>query len=156
MKYKMITNIEAKHLPSHYNFERLYHDDPNLKQVLRTYLKLAMAGSEDPDLRDKEPDGYITNLMMNKLGDFSKSIMIVSKAKEVNGIIVAVPQESYYNITTLGVYKEYRGKKIGVELLNKMIHQLSILGEAYVTLDVHSLNYSALNLYNKYGFRIKV
>jgi ribosomal protein S18 acetylase RimI-like enzyme len=81
---------------------------------------------------------------------------MVSKAKEVNGIIIAVPQESYYNITTLGVYKEYRGMKIGAELLNKMSHQLSILGEAYVTLDVHSLNYSALNLYNKYGFKIKV
>ena len=66
----MITNIEAKHLPSHYNFERLYHDDPNLKVILNTYLKLAMAGSEDPDLMDKEPDGHINNLMMNKLGDF--------------------------------------------------------------------------------------
>lgn len=57
------------------------------------------------------------------------------------------------HITTIAVHPDYRGKSIGELILQKII-ELGYKNEAkWFTLEVRASNFSAQNLYYKYGFK---
>ena len=56
------------------------------------------------------------------------------------------------HITTIAVHPEYRGKKIGDQLLFHLMVFASSKGARWATLEVRESNLSAQNLYKKYGF----
>lgn len=101
-----------------------------------------MAEVEDPDMRGKSSEGYINNLLSNRLGDFDKRIILVNKHKnKINGVLIALPSRKIgYNIFTVGVYKSFRGQSIGSKLIDRSKTILSQMGESTVSLDVHSDN----------------
>lgn len=56
------------------------------------------------------------------------------------------------HITTIGVDPEYRGKKIGEQVLIAMLEEAQRRGARRATLEVREHNSVAQNLYRKYGF----
>jgi len=57
------------------------------------------------------------------------------------------------HITTLGVARDWRGKKIGEQLLIGLLDEAISRGARRATLEVRESNTVAQNLYSKYGFR---
>ena len=58
-------------------------------------------------------------------------------------------------IITLGVLKEYQGKKFGTQLLKKVIEELIMIGMNEVSLIVQNTNTVAINMYLKNDFMIE-
>ncbi|MEN6372369.1 MAG: ribosomal protein S18-alanine N-acetyltransferase [Armatimonadota bacterium] len=56
------------------------------------------------------------------------------------------------HITTIGVDPEYRGRKIGEQILIAMLEEAQRRGAGRATLEVRESNDVAQNLYRKYGF----
>jgi ribosomal-protein-alanine N-acetyltransferase len=78
---------------------------------------------------------------------------IVAKAHDVvvgyAGLWIIMDES---HITTIGVDPDYRGLKIGEQLLLAMIDEAMSRGAHRVTLEVRERNMVAQNLYRKYGF----
>jgi len=157
MKYKMISSTEIKELDTGgHNIERYLETPEQFRVEFLDILKSSMEDVEDPDMRGKSPEGYITNLLSNRLGDFSRRVVLVNKHRnQINGVLIALPNKEFgYNIFTVGVYKSFRGQGIGSKFISKTKMILSQMGESTVTLDVHSDNSEAIKLYKKLGFEM--
>ncbi len=57
-------------------------------------------------------------------------------------------------ILSFGVIKEYQAKKYGTRLMQKIIEEMKILAIKEITLIVQVTNKIAINLYEKFGFKI--
>lgn len=57
------------------------------------------------------------------------------------------------HVTTIAIHPEYRGHGLGELLLVSLIDIAYTIGARWVTLEVRVSNYTAQNLYRKYGFR---
>jgi len=57
------------------------------------------------------------------------------------------------HVTTIALHPEYRGRGLGELLLVTLIDIAYDIGAKWVTLEVRVSNYTAQNLYRKYGFR---
>ncbi len=57
------------------------------------------------------------------------------------------------HVTTIALHPEYRGRGLGELLLVNLIDISYDIGAKWVTLEVRISNYTAQNLYRKYGFR---
>ncbi len=71
--------------------------------------------------------------------------------------IIPVPKEfhSHVGILGIGIIKDYRGQKIGQELLKKALKDAKNKGIEKVELEVFKSNLPAQNLYKKIGFEIE-
>lgn len=58
------------------------------------------------------------------------------------------------HITTIAVHPEYRGLKLGEEMLLKLLDEAILQGASWITLEVRESNDVAQKLYRKYGFTI--
>jgi ribosomal-protein-alanine N-acetyltransferase len=56
------------------------------------------------------------------------------------------------HITTIAVHPEYRGLKLGEEMLIKLLDEAIVQGASWITLEVRESNDVAQKLYRKYGF----
>ena len=56
------------------------------------------------------------------------------------------------HITTIAVHPDYRGLKLGEEMLLKLLDEAIAQGASWITLEVRESNDSAQKLYRKYGF----
>jgi ribosomal-protein-alanine N-acetyltransferase len=57
------------------------------------------------------------------------------------------------HVTTIALHPDYRGRGLGELLLVSLIDISYDIGAKWVTLEVRISNYTAQNLYRKYGFR---
>jgi ribosomal-protein-alanine N-acetyltransferase len=56
------------------------------------------------------------------------------------------------HVTTIAVHPEYRGMKLGEEMLLKLLDEAIAHGASWITLEVRESNTVAQRLYRKYGF----
>ena len=56
------------------------------------------------------------------------------------------------HITTIAVDPDYRGRKLGEEMLLRLLDQAIAQGASWITLEVRESNEVAQRLYRKYGF----
>jgi ribosomal-protein-alanine N-acetyltransferase len=56
------------------------------------------------------------------------------------------------HITTIAVHPDYRGQRIGEEMLLKLLDEAISQGASWITLEVRESNEVAQKLYRKYGF----
>jgi ribosomal-protein-alanine N-acetyltransferase len=56
------------------------------------------------------------------------------------------------HITTIAVHPQYRGLKLGEEMLIKLLDEAIAQGASWITLEVRESNDVAQKLYRKYGF----
>jgi ribosomal-protein-alanine N-acetyltransferase len=59
------------------------------------------------------------------------------------------------HITTIAMHPEHRGQGLGEFMLMSLIDISYDIGAKWVTLEVRVSNYTAQNLYRKYGFRVE-
>lgn len=59
------------------------------------------------------------------------------------------------HVTTIGVVPEYQGKGLGELLFLSLVDEAMRRGATWLTLEVRVSNYSAQQLYRKYGFTIQ-
>lgn len=95
--------------------------------------------------------------------DFGKEIADAALGAEMGGCIVGVVwsriMKDYGHVDddtpslAISLYKEYRGRGIGTQLMTKMLQLLKERGYKKVSLSVQKTNY-AVKLYEKTGFRI--
>jgi len=160
MKHKMISSTVYDHLSSEKrHITRQTDNEEMLRIYLYDVLVNAMEDIDDPDMKGRSPERYIENLMTNRLGDFSKRIILTCfKEESVVGILIALPNKDIqlesYNIYTLGVNKDFRGNGIGTELILKVKDILRNQGVEWVSLDVHEENKKAIRLYKRMGFSV--
>ena len=56
------------------------------------------------------------------------------------------------HVTTIAVHPDYRGLKLGEEMLLKLLDEAILQGASWITLEVRESNDVAQKLYRKYGF----
>jgi len=56
------------------------------------------------------------------------------------------------HVTTIAVHPDYRGRKLGEEMLIHILDEAIANGASWITLEVRESNESAQRLYRKYGF----
>ena len=82
---------------------------------------------------------------------------IVAKDENTNiivGFVGAWIVVGEASITNIAVHPDYRDKGIGSKLLSSLVNLCSDLNCTLINLEVRESNYSAQNLYKKYGFTI--
>jgi ribosomal-protein-alanine N-acetyltransferase len=56
------------------------------------------------------------------------------------------------HVTTIAVHPDYRGLKLGEEMLMRLLDEAIVQGASWITLEVRESNETAQKLYRKYGF----
>lgn len=154
MKYKMIKEIKNENTRQARNIE--IYDHTIDRQLLRTILIETMTDTEDPDMHGADPKGYMENLFSGKLGQVSSLIVLIAKAEDERvGVAIAIKNDLYYHMTSLGVKRKYREQGIASHLMACMCGFMFEKKEEHLELHVHSMNFPALNLYKKFNFRLK-
>lgn len=92
---------------------------------------------------------YDINLEFQR--DFS--IIIVSENQKVDGFLLAHIFEDYVDLLTIVVDEQERCKNIGTDLLNFLLNNYCNQNK-HILLEVSIDNYSALMLYEKFGFKV--
>lgn len=155
MKIKLKKTLNG-HISNSSKFEvenlNLYGDE--LKESLNKYLVEFTVGILDPDVRGKKPDKFIEKLFNGRLGDFSKRyIKLAYDNDKVVGLLIGLPQgEKELYVYSLHITPNYRNMGVGSILLATCINDMYANNINCITLDVHSNNKPAYNLYKKFGF----
>lgn len=90
-------------------------------------------------------------------GELSNELAHYYSAYDDKGVLVGyagywgIIDESH--ITTIAIKPEFKRKKIGEALLNKILEECYKNKIKYITLEVRKSNIPAINLYEKYGFK---
>ena len=153
LKYVIQPSIDYKEV---WEVEKISLEDEVEYNFLYDTLSYVMEGIIDPDVRGKSPTGYLNNLKSGKLGDYSKRYIICARDNEkVIGLLLALPKGvGTLHIYTLGVIPSYRHKGVGTALIGYCLKDHVKKDISFITLDVHSDNKPALNLYYKLGFSL--
>lgn len=111
-----------------------------------------VAAIEKEAYRDRWSDfAYLSELRDNKLAFY----LVLSPADDEQkvagyGGLWVILDEGH--ITKVTISQEYRGQKLGKELLLSMLKMAKLKGAARVTLEVRVSNKPAVGLYHKMGF----
>ncbi len=96
-----------------------------------------------------------TNAFQNELRDNKLAHYFVGR---IDGRIVAyggiwvILEDSH--ITTIAVHPEFRGRRLGEEMLVHLLDEAIERGASWITLEVRETNDVAQRLYRKYGFTV--
>lgn len=86
---------------------------------------------------------------------FKRGFIVAEQNHKILGFIVGIKTENHTaRILMLAVLEEYRRKKIGRKLLNKLIQEFINLSIKIVELEVKTENQKAIDFYIKNGFKI--
>ena len=80
---------------------------------------------------------------------------VYEKDGEVIGFYIISTIADLVEIFTIAVDKRYRQEGIGSKLLDHLINEAYDLGESEIWLEASTKNTAAVNLYQKYGFKIQ-
>ncbi|MCT2346590.1 ribosomal protein S18-alanine N-acetyltransferase [Niallia taxi] len=94
-------------------------------------------------------DAFYNELTHNK---FAKYI-VIENGEQLVGYIGAWIVIDEVHITNIAILPEFRGQKLGEQLLGTMMEQSKRLGAKSMTLEVRVSNTVAQNLYKKLGFQ---
>ena len=84
-----------------------------------------------------------------------RNICLVAKEGEkIVGYILLLKRKRWLKLYSLGVAREFRGKKIGVQLLEFALHYASAQSYGKVLLEVRRDNEGAIALYQSFGFSV--
>jgi ribosomal protein S18 acetylase RimI-like enzyme len=102
------------------------------------------------DWRAKRRESWRTGYLLLKhmKGALSGKIPLMMK---VNGVVGMV-EEGEYNVSNIGVYPQYRGRRVGTRLILGLEERAVKKGAARSALDVEVENVGALRLYSRLGY----
>jgi len=93
-------------------------------------------------------NAFANEIRDNKLAHYF--VGRVGDAVVAYGGIWVILEDSH--VTTIAVHPDYRGRKLGEEMLLKLLDEAIAQGASWITLEVRESNESAQRLYRKYGF----
>ncbi len=154
MKIQLIKNdIIPIQGSSQFTVERLLVEGQELVERLKDYLSRFIVGSLDPDLVGAKPDGFISNMMADRFGDFKKRYIVTTNHSEkVVGILIGIPKDNIFHIFSVHVLPDFREKGVASAMLTKCINDIYKDNYNSILIDVHTNNIPAYNLYKKFGF----
>ena len=85
-------------------------------------------------------------------------ILVAEEENKIVGFILAIlnqPEPNCAIIENLAVIPEYRGKKIGSQLLNECLKLLKLRGVSFVSISVKAHLARSINFWQKHGFKGK-
>jgi ribosomal-protein-alanine N-acetyltransferase len=91
-------------------------------------------------------------LVLNHLFRMYKKTFLVACEKHVIGYIIGIIDRIEAHILSLAIDEEYRGKKVGSILVQRLMELFKQNGVKKVRLEVRKSNIKAQNLYKKLGF----
>jgi ribosomal protein S18 acetylase RimI-like enzyme len=97
----------------------------------------------------KYPESFFQNVLNGK---YFTLLGLEIATKELTSFAVVEIKNDIAEVLALGVIKEYQNKKIGSNLLNKVLEELVVFGVKRVKLIVRASNVYAVRLYSKAGF----
>jgi [ribosomal protein S18]-alanine N-acetyltransferase len=85
----------------------------------------------------------------------ARNICFVAREQEkIVGYILLLKRKGWLKLYSFGIAREFRAKKIGVQLLEYALHYASMQSCEKVLLEVRSDNARAIALYESFGFQI--
>ena len=98
------------------------------------------------------PLSWQKTAFQTELGNRSACYLVARLNEKVVGFggIWAVAKEAH--LTTIAVDPDFQGRKIGEKLLLDLIEECLFMKASHITLEVRESNFTAQNLYRKYGF----
>jgi ribosomal-protein-alanine N-acetyltransferase len=94
------------------------------------------------------PNAFANEIRDNKLAHYFVG-RLDGKVVAYGGIWVILEDS---HVTTIAVHPEYRGLKLGEEMLMRLLDEAIAQGASWITLEVRESNDVAQKLYRKYGF----
>ena len=94
------------------------------------------------------PNAFANEIRDNKLAHYFVG-RLDGKIVAYGGIWVILEDS---HVTTIAVHPEYRGRKLGEEMLLRLLDEAIVEGASWITLEVRESNETAQKLYRKYGF----
>jgi len=96
----------------------------------------------------------------NKLYDRSQAInedasFVLKYEGIIAGILLVISREDEEYISIVAVHPSYRGKGLAKALLTKGIKELQSMGTETISIGVDVINTPAVDLYKKFGFKVR-
>jgi ribosomal-protein-alanine N-acetyltransferase len=130
--------------PGRLTIEPMTMDD--LRAVLRIEaLSFSTAWPQNAFISEIK-DNRLAHYFVGRLGD-SKDGQIVAY-----GGIWVILEDSH--ITTIAVHPDWRGRRYGELMLQRLLREAVARGASWITLEVRESNEQAQSLYRKYGFTV--
>ncbi|KYK21680.1 hypothetical protein AYK21_00440 [Thermoplasmatales archaeon SG8-52-2] len=87
---------------------------------------------------------------------FPEGFIVAEKNHKIIGFLIGVKMDfELAKILMLAVSKPYRKQKIGSELLTRFLKKINIENIKRIELEVRTNNKTAIEFYQKHGFKIK-
>ena len=98
------------------------------------------------------PFSWRETAFKTELGNRSACYMVARFNGKVVGFggVWVVGKEAH--LTTIAVDPDFQGRKIGERLMLNLVEECLLMAATHMTLEVRESNFSAQNLYRKYGF----
>lgn len=91
--------------------------------------------------------------LAEELNNPNAHFLVATENDTVTGYVGIIDICGECNITNIAVFEKYRNKGIASALLKKVIADAVNRNSVFITLEVRESNTSAVNLYNKFGFK---
>jgi len=82
-----------------------------------------------------------------------ETFLVAESGRKIAGYAIATIEGESGHIISIAVHSEYRNRKIGTELMLKLIEKLKLLGASTIRLEVQRSNIAAQEMYKKLGFK---
>lgn len=83
------------------------------------------------------------------------TLVVETPAGELAAAAVLLRQESLISLASLAVAPSWRGQGVGASLLDQCLRLARVFGGQLVALEVDENNDVAVNLYQRFGFRVQ-
>ena len=111
------------------------------------YNQVFYAVPNSATLTEKEAREYLVNSRWQ--------LFLIKIRDRAVGFVILVDKEGELEIDSLGVLKEYRGRGLAREILERTEMAAAKMGKEYLSLTVASVNTAAISLYKSTGFESK-
>lgn len=116
----------------------------NHKLILRTMKEIDLDGvkaCQERNLQERYPDVMWKNIVQS----YTENSLVLESEREICGILIA----SKHHIISFAIDEDIRKKGWGTLMMDKFLHN-----KTEVYLQVRKSNKSAINLYQKFGFKL--
>lgn len=116
----------------------------------------------DPKFDRKQVEGLQSKWIENSCAKDADAALIIEVDGKLGGFITCILEKEYARLTgtklgfigLLGVLPQARGKGCGMRLVNAALNWFKSQGADIVTVGTQSINYRALGVYQKAGFKV--
>lgn len=124
----------------------------NINNTVISKMRLRDLELIKDSLENDFDDFWNYNILKQELDSATSTLFTIKQNEKILGFagISIILDEA--DITNIVIKKDYRSKGLSKLLMNELISFSKSLNCTKINLEVNSINYVAINLYNKFGF----